>query len=253
MNTVQLGKWGDHTKPALYPGYTKIEGATWDGKKGPYALDAHGFPMVWIPVAILSNGFSRVNYDNSKFSEDEYHEEVPEWRTQQIIEDGGFYFPANPVSRNKENGRIQLCEGEEPLSCIRYDNAIIELRTLDTAGVGYRPAYGVEFDCVCKWLSVNGYCMADSTNWGNYYNTPNREYGLALIGSRKEARTSIGINDFGGTLWWHTEEKYGHLRVAVRGGSYDDDGHHYPAGERSCTSTHYCGFYVGVWAVPFKK
>jgi len=245
-------KWGNHKKPPLYPGFTKIKGATWNGKKGPYALDKHGFPMVWIPVAILPDGLSRVSYDNSELSDEEYHEKVPEWRIQQIIADGGFYFPANPVSRNKD-GKLQLCEGELPLYNISYDEAVIWLKVLDTKGIGYRPAYGVEYDCVCEWLKMNGYSMTDSTNWGNYCNTPKREEELALIGSRKEARTSIGLNDFGGTLWWITEEKNRRLYCAVRGGSCNCDGDDYPAGVRNCIIASTCYNRVGVWAVPFKK
>lgn len=247
-------KWGDHTKPTLYPGYTKIEGTTW--KKGPQALDAHGYPMVWIPAAlVMPNGLSRINYDNSEFSDDEYHEEIPEWRVQQIYADGGFWSPANPVSRGK-NGKLQLIEGKEvkPLNDISYNQAVVELQELDTPEVGYRPIYGVEIDCLCKWLELNGYSMIDSTIWGNYYNTPNREYGLAPIGSRKEARTKIGINDFGGTRWWITEEKHGRsCCCVVRGGSFDDNGDGYPAGKRDFVSACSCNDWAGVWAAPFKK
>ena len=244
-------QWGDHTNPPIYPGWKKIEGATWDGKSGAYALDEHGFPMVWIPAAILPKGLIRVNYDNSTFSEEGYYEEVPEERIQQIIAEGGFYSPANPISR--KDGKIQLCEGSLPLNNISYKKAVIELGELDTEGTGYRPIYGVEYDCICEWLDMNGYSMTDSTEWGNYKNTPNREYGLAPIGSRKKARTSIGINDFGGTLLWITEEKNGRLGCAVRGGSYSGDGGDHPAGERDYFFADDFGYAVGVWAVPFKK
>ncbi len=187
--------WGDHTNPTLYPGYTKIEGTTWE--KGPQALDEHGYPMVWIPAAIvMPKGLSRVHYDNSQFSDNGYHEEIPEWRLRQIYDDGGFWSPANPVNEN-----WQLMEGALPLNNVSYENAIIGFKKMNTEGVGYKLAYGAEIDCICEWLKMNGYSMTDSTEWGNYSNTPNRKYGLAPIGSRKEARTSIGINDFAGTLW----------------------------------------------------
>jgi len=253
LEKVVTIKWGDHTKPRLYPGFTKIKGATWDGKKGAYALDEHGFPMVWIPVAILPNGLERVNYDNSDLSDNGYHEDFPEWRRQQIIADGGFFTPANPASWNKCSEKLQFCEGELPLNNISYDNAVIEIRKLDTNEVGYRPIYGVEYDCICEWLKMNGYSMTDSTKWGNYCDTPGREEGLALIGSRKAARTSIGLNDFAGTLWWITKEKRGCSYCAVRGGSYSNSGDDNPAGERSYIDTFDSYNDVGVWAVPFKK
>jgi len=253
LEKVVTIKWGNHKKPRLYPGFTKIKGATWDGKKGAYALDEHGFPMVWIPVAILPQGLEIVNYDNSDFSKNGYHEVFPKWRRQQIIDDGGFFTPANPVSRNKCSGKLQLCEGELPLNNIRYSDAVIELRKLGTKKVGYRPIYGVEYDCICEWLKMIGYSMNDSTNWGNYANTRNREHGLALIGSREEARTRIGINDIAGTLWWITKEKNGSLRCAVRGGSFYSDGYGSPVGERTCVDAGLSRNDVGVWAVPFKR
>lgn len=97
---------------------------------------------------------------------------------------------------------------------------------------------GAVYDTIFKWLiqtnpSYRSKLLYDSTDIGNYWNSPNSMRTITLTGSRENYCLN-GIYDIAGNVFEYSNECYNDGSVVLRGGDYSFFGSACPAVKRFC-------------------
>lgn len=236
----------NYRKPYIPEGYRHLHG-TW--KKGFTIQNLDDVSeFVWVPVGWLdadatldgrnfNQKFGRMNWNNSVFSGDDYHEEVNQELVESVKKYGGFYF--SKCHASKENGKLVFKKGNMPWVDINYHDA----ETLATnyargsKDVVSKITSGAAFDSVLRWIIKSRAktlkkVVEDSTSWGNYSNTKNSPKDVMSTASN-EKWCACNIYDIAGNVDEWTSEQYGSSRLVLRGGCCADDGNVWPAAGRS--------------------
>lgn len=240
--------FGNYTNPPIPEGWEHVEGK-WNN--GFVIKDFKGNQFVWIPVGFLdANGtldgtnftekFGRRNYQDDKFSDDEFNEKLEEELCKQwesVKKYGGFYISRYNISRNKQTEEAQSFKGEMPWINIRLYDAMEAAKGFgDGVYVTSHLTFGAEYDCVLEWFikskaRTREEVENDSTGWGSFFNSKNYQKDIVKTGIREEWSTN-NICDFAGNVNEWTNEKKGRSPGVIRGGSYSDYGFTFPVASR---------------------
>ena len=236
----------NYANPPIPEGYKHVCGEWNNGFVIERSSD--GSQFVWIPVESLdANGtldgkrfsekFGRRNYMNDEFSDYEFNEALNGELLEQlesVKKYGGFYISRYNISESSV-GKPQSVRGVMPWININFDDAKKIAATIeDNEAVKSHLTFGAEYDSVLEWfikteVKTLDEIVNDSSKWGNYYNTANYSYDLALTGQR-EKWCANNIYDFAGNVNEWTQEQRERSCRAIRGGNY---GNHYPVADRS--------------------
>lgn len=235
-----------YVSPVIPEGYKHICGEWNNGFVIERCSD--GSQFVWIPVVSLySNGtldgkhflekFGRRNYQQNKFSDDEFNEPLSEELLSQlesVKKYGGFYISRYNISKGA-NGKPQSVKGAMPWVNIDWFEAKDVASTMEQGKeeVTSHLTFGAEYDSVLEWFIQSGAkshkeIVEDSTSWGNYWNTRNSPRKVVETGSREEWIVN-NIADFAGNVDEWTQEQNGSSYRVIRGGNYGNGGNDYPA------------------------
>lgn len=264
-----IGYSTNYVSPVVLEGYKHICGEWNNGFVIERCSD--GSQFVWIPVGTLdSNGtidgisftekFGRINYRNDEFSESKFHEILTDelaLQHESVNKYGGFYISRYTISKNSE-GKPQSVKGAMPWVNINFDDAkkaasIIE----NNETVKSHLPFGAEYDSILRWFiksraRIYSEIVADSTNWGNHWNTHNSPRRVVKTGSREEWCTN-NIYDLAGNVEeWTQEQGEGSYRV-IRGSGYHCNGCRYPVAYRGFNDSGIGSGFVGFRAALFIK
>lgn len=215
--------------------------------------------FVWIPVGFLmTNGTLDGNFFTEKFgrrhfkkedefSQEKFHEQITEELSKQIEsvkEYGGFYTSRYCISIYTHSKNPMSVRGNTPLTSMDFAQVKMFAQWFDyTNEVSSHLMYGAEYDTVMEWIIESSAktwkeVVKYSSNWGNYWNSPEGEKGIAVTGSREKWCVN-NIFDLAGNVKLWTQERFGEADCVLRGGSYYDDGVSHPAAERTTISSKY--------------
>jgi len=249
----------NYANPPIPKGYKNTEGEWYDGFVIQRTSDRS--ELVWIPVGFLNaNGtldgenfnekFGRRNYCNDEFSENEFHEEMPEELCNQresVEKYGGFYISRYIISKS-ENGKPQSKKGVKPWVNINFNVAQkVASQFENSETVKSHLTFGCEYDSVLEWFIKSEArtveeIAEDSTNWGNHWNTENSPRKVVETGFKEEWCTNH-IYDFAGNVdEWTQEQNDSSCRV-IRGGYCNNCGNDCPVAYRSY-DVPYCSYDV---------
>lgn len=240
----------NYVNPPIPEGYKHVCGEWNNGFVIERCSD--GSQFVWIPVGSLdSNGtldgkdfsekFGRRNYRNNEFSDDKFNEALNDELLEQlesVKRYGGFYISRYNISRGSE-GKPQSVKGVMPWVNINFYDAKKVASTIeDNEAVKSHLTFGAEHDSVLEWfikteVKTLAEIAADSTEWGNHWNTGNSPRKVVETGSREEWCAN-NIYDFAGNVDEWTQEKNGYSCPVIRGGNFGFNGHNYPVAYRFC-------------------
>lgn len=256
----------NYVNPPIPEGWEHVEG---EWNNGFVIQDFKGNQFVWVPVGFLdANGtldgtnffekFGRRNYQDDKFSDGEFNEELEEelrkqWESVQKY--GGFYISRYNISRSK-TCEAKSVKGAMPWRNINWFDAMEAAKTFgDGVSVKSHLPYGAEYDSVLEWFikskaRTTDEIASDSTQWGNFWNTKDSPREVVKTGRCKEWSTN-GIYDLAGNVdEWTQEKKESSCRV-VRGGIYYYDGSDFPVAYRIYFNPNYIYFFTGFRATLF--
>ncbi len=241
-----LKKSTDNFKNPFVPnGFTYVKGK-WNN--GFVISDIYGNEFAWIPVGSLKrNGtldgvsfdkqFGLRNWYKNDFSENGWHEVVPQEVLKSIEVYGGFYFSCFPASL--ENSRVVFKRGNYPLVKITYFEALKYEKSFqtDSSEVEHCLMFGSAYDSLFEWIIEAGTLkkdevLDDSTELGNYAN--NVKYvvkSMAKTGSN-EAWGFHNIYDLAGNVSEWTQEQYSDYYRVLRSCNYRTVGRYWPMAER---------------------
>ena len=134
-------------------------------------------------------------------------------------------------------GRYELtADGEKPgatLTNTNWYNLYAKCKTLAKNNkVSTRMIYGLQWDATCKWLEEKGFNITNSSTWGNYSNNTAEGAGKKQDTGFSEKWKANNIYDFAGNCYEWTQEAFGTLGRAVRGGYCLVAGSYRPATDR---------------------
>lgn len=235
----------NYKEPMIPEGYVHLKGDWDNGFVIQNKSDKSEF--VWIPVGFLDSDatldgetfaekFGRMNFDNSDFSANDYHEEVNQELFESIKKYGGYYLSACHAS--KEKGKLVFKKGNMPWVNINYPDAKAAAASYakGSKDVVSCITTGAAFDTMLRWIIKSGAktkeeVVKDSTSWGNYWNAPNSPRKVMPTGSN-ENWCVCNICDIAGNVdEWTSETNSGSCRV-LRGASYGSNGDAWPTAER---------------------
>ena len=257
----------NYVNPLIPEGYKHVCGEWNNGFVIERCSD--GSQFVWIPVGSLdSNGtldgkvfsekFGRRNYQDDKFSDDEFNEELNEelhkqWESVQKY--GGFYISRYNISQSK-TGEAKSVKEVMPWTNINWFDAMEAAKTFgDGVSVTSHLPFGAEFDSALEWFIKSGKrtikeIANDSTQWGNFWNTRNAPKKVVKTGTREEWSTN-NICDLAGNVGEWTQEQYESSLRVIRGDFSYYDGDFYPVAYRTCSSPNLSFIEIGFRATLF--
>ena len=142
----------------------------------------------------------------------------------------GFYIGRYELTANGEKtGATQTCENG-----VNWYTLYKNCTTLASGSkVKTRMIWGLQWDATCNWLASSGFSITDSTSWGNYRDNTATGHGSKQNTGYSESWKANNIYDFAGNCWEFTQEAYGTVGRACRGGHYYNNGSSIPASSRS--------------------
>ncbi len=158
---------------------------------------------------------------------------------------GGFYIGRYELS----NEGVQ--KGKATLTNTNWYNLYKKCTILNASDkVESKMIWGLQWDLACDFISKKGEqkSITDSRNWGNYNNSTEnatvmdgetKKYGSKQVTGYSEYWKANNIYDLAGNLWEWTQEAYGTIHRAFRGGSCGTDGSHSSAYARSYGCSNY--------------
>lgn len=223
-----------------------------------------GSQFVWVPVGSLdANGtldgksfdekFGRRNYNNNVFARTDFHEILTEDFVNQlesVKKYGGFYISRYHISKNKEKGKPQSVKGEKPWTDIKYKDAKSIAKAFERKdAVTSHLTFGAEYDSVLEWFikskkKTRKEITKNSTKWGNYWNSKNSARTILETGNC-EVGCVNNICDMAGNVEEWTQEKNDASFCVIRGGSYRNEGKHYPVACRLFDYSNNSGSTIG--------
>lgn len=236
----------NYRKPYIPEGYQHLYGTWTEGFTIQNLND--GSEFVWVPAGWLDadatldgehfdEKFGRMNWHNSDFSDDGYHEEVNQELVESVKKYGGFYFPTCHAS--KENGKLVFKKGNMPWVNINYHDAEALAANYARGSKDVKSCItsGAAFDSVLRWIIKSKAktleeVVKDSTSWGNYWNTTSSPRKVMTTGS-SEKWCACNIYDIAGNVGEWTSEQYENSRRVLRGGDYSYVDFSWPAASRN--------------------
>lgn len=231
--------------PKIPEGYVHLKGTWENGFVIQNEADKSEF--VWIPVGWLDNDavldrkhpnekIGRINWFNSNFSDDGYHEETDTQFVESVKKYGGFYFARYHASRVNE--KLVFQKGNMPWVNINYFDAVFATANYAEGSKDVQSCItnGAAFDAVIRWIIKSkaktlAELIEDSTNWGNYWNSENSPRKVMPTGS-EEKWSVLNIYDIAGNVDEWTSEWYWDKRRVLRGGVYCSNGNYWTAARR---------------------
>lgn len=244
---VVLDSSVNYATPPIPEGYGHVRGTWKDGFVIQRYVD--GSQFTWVPVGwLIANGtidginytvqFGRRNHNNEKASGERYFEDlekVKEFAKQckSVQKYGGFYASTYNISKGKDN-KPHSVQYALPWTEVSFKDAksICE-KMEDRPDLKTHLCYGAEIDTIFEWFLETGArtweeISKDSTQWGNYSNNKETKTAIKLTGSNENWCTN-NFYDFSGNVEEYTQEQNEQSRRAIRGGTYNENGEHYPA------------------------
>ena len=134
-------------------------------------------------------------------------------------------------------GRYELSANGEKTGATQNKNWYTLYKNCTTLATGSkvktRMIWGLQWDATCNWLDNSGFSITDSSTWGNYTNNTADGHGTKQNTGFSESWKANNIYDFAGNCWEFTQEAYGTVGRAFRGGHYYNNGSSIPASSRS--------------------
>ena len=134
-------------------------------------------------------------------------------------------------------GRYELSANGEKTGATQNKNWYTLYKNCTTLATGSkvktRMIWGLQWDATCNWLDNSGFSITDSSTWGNYTNNTADGHGTKQNTGFSESWKAYNLYDFAGNCWEFTQEAYGTVGRACRGGHYYNNGSSIPASSRS--------------------
>ena len=249
----------NYKTPPIPDGYRYVEGHWKTGFIIERISDESRF--TWVPVGFLDEDgtldgktfnqkFGRINFQDEKFSNDRFHEDLPDELMDQresIETYGGFYISTFDISKGAD-GKPQSKQGKMSWVYVNFTEVKQIASSFENSFMlkSHLP-YGVEMDSMYSWFIKSGTRIYDevaydSTAMGNHWNSEGTPREVIETGSREEWFTN-GIADPTGNVNEWTQEKRGSSCRVIRGGCYCGSGNDYPVVHRSPSFPQYnCGY-----------
>ena len=254
----------DYKKPPIPRGFEYVSGEWYNGFVVECRFDRCQF--VWVPVSVLkANGtldgrnfsekFGRRTFkDEDEFSADKFHEQVTaelSMQVESVRKYGGFYISRYCISKYAPSKKPMSVKGMFPWTGMDFSHARMFAEWFESSSeVSSHLMYGAEYDTVMEWIIESGAktwkeVVKYSSNWGNYWNSPEAARCIATLGSRKEWCVN-NIFDLAGNVKEWTQERFDDCYHVLRGGSHYDDGVSHPVVKRTPIRNDYVYYGAGL-------